>query len=320
MTARIRFSFFVIVCAGVWTTSWADSQPPRLRPHQFPLEPTKKAELPIQPETYVEGASEPPEAPPPSDDLHLVRAIASDTQWESSLDLGWFYASQSMAHLFASTGSDGIFTARRLNSNLLSLQGSLQLRPPQASGLGWHSWRASASITSGTADAFAPNTSFELTRFPVLETRGSLGLRLHPIPRTFPLDVALGADLEGSLATTVTLTSAQNQFDFEQRPLVSIVPRVDLHYPPKKNWALEMGFGYAFNLYARGNEDTLGSGFERFTGELKAIRYFTHGNALGLGAAYAHERLKWTRTLPSTLIDQSLTTDLRLHIFWRRDL
>ncbi len=286
--------------------------PPRIRAPNYPLEPGRKAPQPIDEKSYVEG----PDAPPPApDDAVLLKRIPKDGEWGVNFDLGWFLSSHTARHNF--TGPTvGTLTARRTNSNALSLASSLRVRPPSFPV----SLAVSVSATSGRAEASTAGDAIPLTRFNVQEFRGALGPRLHLLRRASSHDIRLGADVEGGITSYATLTAQQNQLDVDFRNFVLAVPKLEWVYSPRSNWSLELAGGYGFMMTAAGTGDVKATSFKRIQGELKAIRYLAGGHGIGFGGNYTDEKVTWEGTSPSVLKDEVLTRDLRLLLFWRKDL
>ncbi len=306
---------------SAWTQADEEAEAPRLKPPAFPLEPGKVKEGPIAPDSYVEA----PESPfnsgaPGEDEADISRLERSETQWGLDWDLGWFYANQTAKHEFRGA-LVAPMTVRRANASPLSISSVAHLRPPgtRVSVLAW------VGGSTGRADLSTSDTSIALTRINVQDIRGGLGARYRIGSGAIrPLvyqrhEWAVGADVEGVVASTTTLTAAQTDVDVDSRSILWLIVRADYRYSPRGNWGVELRAGYGWGLSGAGEGDTAGRVLRRWDAEARGLRYLSHGHAIGVGATYSYERAQWDRTQPSVLVDTVELTDLRLALFWRQE-
>jgi hypothetical protein len=287
-----------------------DASAPRLFSPKFPLEPGKKPEQPIRPETYVAGAAAPPVAATAADDLPMARK-GRGTRWQNSLQLGWFMANQSAKHQFsASTFAD----VRRTNSNALSLSGRLDLRPPSIL-----SAVIAVETSMGRADVKVDRSAVPLTRIDVQDIRARAGARVRFTRAASDHALLAGADGAADFVSYTTLDSALAAIAVDSRRIFAVIPRLVYRYSPPSNWSVEVIGGYSLPVSSAGSGDVKASDYRRIEAAARAIRYLDPSNALGFGAFFADEKATWTRSAPSTLSDLVATQDLRVHVFWTHD-
>lgn len=306
---------FVVFFVLVSTVSYADpptGKAPKFKAPAFPLEPGRRVSQPIQRDTFVAGATEAPVSSSEADELIPVLE-RKEGEWASSLRLGWFFSGQSSRHAFS--GSKGTQFARTANNNPLSVALAIESRAaniPLSIDLGF-------SGTTGKTIITPSGTTLSLTNASVHDGKLAVGLKLHPLPRSWRSDIALGAAVEGDFATIATLTSDETQLDVDYRIFALVVPRIAYRFSPNTNWSLQLAFAYGKNLATLGSQGARAESLRRYEGDVTFIRYLARANALGVGAQVLEEAEVWTRTSPVTMTDDVANRDVRLHLFWRID-
>lgn len=319
MRARMILSTSATVLLFALSAS-AQEAAPRIKGHRFPLEPRKQKERPVDPKTYVEAPEAPPKPAAAMDDLPMARKGRSGSDWYSSVQFGWMYASQDSLHTFSGPSQVEV---RRVGSRPLSASLRWDLRPPVfpfSLVLGGFFSRGQESLSD-------VSQTLNRVNFTALELRGQAGLRLHMIPRRWfggSHDLRLGADIEYASFEMATLyfDPAQDPatlMDIDSRQIISLIPRAEYHYAPKANWSATFGFGYGMPKLHSGSGGVSLESYRRLEGEVQVARYLSPLYALGVKAFLAKEKATWRLPGTTDLIDAAETESLRFTFFLKRD-
>jgi hypothetical protein len=285
----MRFLLLALLCLPHFAVAAGPFHAPK-----YPLEPGKRPVEVIDQDTYVEGATKPPEPVIP------VLAPRPDNEVSGQSRFG-------MSLCYDSTSSDGEFvgtssTKQLSRTSTLPLCAEVRafLRPPHA----FFGFRGQGSFGTGSAamqvnDPTIPNADATVTEYRAqAEILGFLWSRRSG-DSLYELSLSAGGAWISSSVAQLRLATLAASVDARQ--ILAVPAGVSFRISPDPNWFAELTYRRFFWMSAKsGTGDAQARNVSHSQIELEASRLISPQWAILIGARYDWRSMHWVMTTPET--------------------